>query len=107
VEEVKHTWLGNCSLFLHHGDKIKNVKRLHEVATSKFAKEWGVSESRYLITAHLHHEKSLSFGGLTHYQLQSPSKPSSYDKDYGFDTSEEGVMLFEFDKYKRKTIYYL
>jgi len=107
IEEVKHTWLGNCSLFLHHGDKIKNVKRLHEVVTTKFAKEWGESTSRYLITAHLHHEKSLAFGGLTHYQIQSPSKPSSFDKNYGFDVSEEGVMLFEFNKQKRKAIYYL
>lgn len=107
VVEVKHTWLGKHSLFMHHGDKIKNIKRLLEVAVSKYAKEWGESQSRYLFTAHLHHEKSLSFGGLTHYQLQSPSKPSTYDEQYGYDTSESGVMLYEFDKYKRKAIYYL
>jgi len=107
LTEVKHTWLGKHSLFLHHGDKVKNIKRLHEVATSKYAKEWGESQSRYLFTAHLHHEKSLSFGGLTHYQLQSPSKPSTYDEQYGFDTSESGVTVYEFDKTKRRAIYYL
>ena len=107
LTEVKHTWLGTHSLFLHHGDKIKNIKRLHEVVTSKYAKEWGSSQSRYLFTAHLHHEKALSFGGMTHYQLQSPSKPSTYDETYGFDTSESGLTLYEFDKQKRRAIYYL
>lgn len=107
VEEVKHTWIGGHSLFLHHGDKIKKLSRLHEVAVSKYGKEWGESKSRYVITGHLHHERSLSSGGWTHYQLQSPSKPSTFDKQYGFNTSEEGNMVFEFDKYKRRAIYYL
>ena len=106
-DEYKHARLGPHSIFLHHGDKIKNPERLHQVITAKFSKEWGESQSRYLITGHFHHEKSLSFAGLTWYQLQSPSKPSSYDSTYGYDISESGQMLFEFTKYKRSAIFFV
>lgn len=106
-DEYKHARLGPHSIFLHHGDKIKNPEKLHQVITAKFSKEWGESQSRYLITGHFHHEKSLSFAGLTWYQLQSPSKPSSYDSTFGYDISESGQMLFEFTKYKRSAIYFV
>lgn len=107
LDEFKHAWLGNHSIFMHHGDKVKNANKLVEIMVSHFGKEWGESKSRYLITGHFHHEKSLSFAGLTWYQLQSPSKHSSYDKAYGYDTSESGQMLFEFTETKRSAIYYV
>ena len=94
-------------IFMHHGDKVKSPNKLFEIMVSHFGEEWGKSQSRYLITGHFHHEKSLSFAGLTWYQLQSPSKHSSYDKTYGYDTSESGQMLFEFSEYKRSAIYYV
>ena len=50
--EYKHARLGPHSIFLHHGDKIKNPEKLHQVITAKFSKEWGESQSRYLITGH-------------------------------------------------------
>lgn len=37
------------TVFMHHGDK-RNNKPLLEVMVSKYAKEWGESQSRYLIT---------------------------------------------------------
>lgn len=92
---------------MHHGDKVKSPNKLFEIMVSHFGEEWGKSQSRYLITGHFHHEKSLSFAGLTWYQLQSPSKHSSYDKTFGYDTSESGQMLFEFNEYKRSAIYYV
>lgn len=107
VDHFKHVWLGEHSIFLHHGDRRRVTNKLVEVIVSKFAKEWGESKSRYLITGHLHHEKSLSNSGLTHYQVSSPSKSSSYERDNGFNTSESGLMLFEFDDVKRRAIYYL
>ena len=107
LDEFKHAWLGTHSIFMHHGDKVKNPTKLHQIMTAHFAKEWGESQSRYLITGHLHHEKSLSFAGVTWYQLQSPSKHSSYDKTNGFDTSETGQMLFEFSETKRSAVYYV
>lgn len=107
VTQYKHTWLGGHSIFLHHGDQVKNPKRLHEIITSMYAKEWGESSSRYLITGHFHHEKSLSFGGLTHYQVQAPTRLSSYDERKGYIDSEEGQMVFVFDKDKRRIIYYV
>lgn len=107
LDEFKHAWLGNHSIFMHHGDKVKNANKLVEIMVAHFGKEWGESKSRYLITGHFHHEKSLSFAGLTWYQLQSPSKHSSYDKTYGYDTSESGQMLFEFSETKRSAIYYM
>lgn len=107
LDEFKHAWLGTHSIFMHHGDKVKNPTKLHGIMTTHFAKEWGESQSRYLITGHLHHEKSLSFAGVTWYQLQSPSKHSSYDKTNGFDTSETGQMLFEFSETKRSAVYYV
>lgn len=107
IDHFKHSWLGEHSIFLHHGDKRKASAKLLEVIVSKFAKEWGESKSRYLITGHLHHEKSLSNAGLTHYQVSSPSKNTNYEKDNGFNTSESGQMLFEFDDVKRRAIYYL
>ena len=107
LDEFKHAWLGTHSIFMHHGDKVKNPTKLHGIMTTHFAKEWGESQSRYLITGHLHHEKSLSFAGVTWYQLQSPSKHSSYDKTNGFDTSETGQMLFEFSEIKRSAVYYV
>lgn len=107
LDEFKHAWLGNHSIFMHHGDKVENANKLVEIMVSHFGKEWGESKSRYLITGHFHHEKSLSFAGLTWYQLQSPSKHSSYDKTYGYDTSESGQMLFEFTETKRSAIYYV
>lgn len=107
LEEFKHAWLGTHSIFMHHGDKVKNPTKLHQIMTAHFAKEWGESQSRYLITGHFHHEKSLSFAGVTWYQLQSPSKHSSYDKTNGFDTSESGQMLFEFSETKRSAVYYV
>ena len=107
LEEFKHAWLGTHSIFMHHGDKVKNPTKLHQIMTAQFAKEWGESQSRYLITGHFHHEKSLSFAGVTWYQLQSPSKHSSYDKTNGFDTSESGQMLFEFSETKRSAVYYV
>lgn len=87
--------------------KVRHTERYKEMVVAHFGKEWGESKSRYLITGHFHHEKSLSFAGLTWYQLQSPSKHSSYDKTYGYDTSESGQMLFEFSETKRSAIYYM
>lgn len=107
IEEFKHVWLGQHSIFLHHGDKVKSPTKLHQIMVSKFRKEWGESKSCYLITGHLHHEKSLSFAGVTWYQLQSPSKSTKYEEDNGFDTSESGQMLFEFTEHKRSAIYYV
>ena len=107
VDDFKHAWLGNHSIFMHHGDKVKNPKRLLEIIVSKFAKEWGESQSRYLMTGHFHHEKALSFAGMTHYQVMSPSKQSSYDKQMGYVDSETGLMLFTFDEEKRRRVDYL
>lgn len=107
LNEFKHAWLGMHSIFMHHGDKVKNPNKLVEIMVSHFGKEWGESQSRYLITGHFHHEKSLSFAGLTWYQLQSPSKHSSYDNMYGYNTTESGQMLFEFTETKRSAIYYI
>ena len=107
IEEYKHTWLGQHSIFLHHGDKRNSSQKLLEVLVGKYAKEWGNSKARYLFTGHYHHEKGLNIAGLTHYQLMSPSKPSSYDKAKGFVTSEVGLQVFEFDEEKRRAIYYL
>ena len=107
VDDFKHAWLGKHSIFMHHGDKVKNPKRLLEIVVSKFAKEWGESQSRYLMTGHFHHEKSLSFAGMTHYQVMSPSKQSSYDKQMGYVDSEAGLMLFTFDEEKRRRVDYL
>ena len=92
---------------MHHGDKRKASNKIIEVIVSEYAKEWGQAESRYLVTGHLHFEKSLSNAGITHYQVMSPSKPSSYDKRMGYLTSEDGLMLIEFDDVKRSAIYYL
>lgn len=107
IDHFKQSWLGEHSIFMHHGDKRKASAKLLEVIVSKFSKEWGESKSRYLITGHLHHEKSLSNAGLTHYQVSSPSKNTQYEKNSGFITSEQGLMLFEFDDVKRRAIYYL
>lgn len=107
IEEYKHTWLGEHSIFSHHGNIRKTTPRLLDVIVAKYAKEWGESQSRYLITGHFHHEKSLSTAGMTHYQVMSPSKSSSYDKKQGFVTSETGVMCLEFDDVRRTAIYYL
>lgn len=107
VDDFKHAWLGKHSIFMHHGDKVRNPKRLLEIVVSKFAKEWGESQSRYLMTGHFHHEKSLSFAGMTHYQVMSPSRPSSYDKRMGYVDSESGLMLFTFDEEKRRRVDYL
>lgn len=105
--DFKHSWLGPHSIFMHHGDKRSDPRKLLEVFISRYAKEWGESNSRYLITGHLHHEKSLSVAGMTHYQVMSPSKASSFEIKNGFNTSEDGMMLFEFDDVKRRKIYYL
>lgn len=107
IEEYKHAWLGNHSIFVHHGNNRKTTASLLDVIVTKYAKQWGDSASRYLFTGHFHHERSLSTAGLTHYQVQSPSKASSYDKRKGFITSETGAMLFEFNKQKRSAIHYL
>lgn len=107
VDEVKCSLLGKNAIFLHHGDKLKNAKRLLGVCITNFAYQWGISTNRYLITGHFHHEKSLSESGMTHYQVQSPSKASTYDKRYGYITSEEGQMVFFFNEYKRTEIKYL
>lgn len=107
TDEYKHVWLGKHSIFLHHGDKIKSFNRLLSVLVSEYAKEWGESQSRYLITGHYHHEKSLSNSGITHYQMMSPSKRTRYDRENGYTSSEDGLMVLEFDKVKRRAIYYL
>ena len=107
ITEFKHAWLNNHAIFMHHGDKRKASNKIIEVIVSEYAKEWGQAESRYLVTGHLHHERTLSNAGITHYQVMSPSKPSSYDKRMGYVTSEDGLMLLEFDDVKRSAIYYL
>lgn len=107
IDHFKHAWLGEHSIFLHHGDKRRTSTKLLEVIVSKFSSEWGESKSRYLITGHFHHEKSLSNAGVTHYQVSSPSKNTDYEKNNGYITSENGLMIFEFDDVKRRAIYYL
>ena len=107
IKEYKHTWLGEHSIFSHHGNIRKTTNRLLDVIVSEFAQEWGQSQSRYLITGHFHHEKSLSTAGMTHYQVMSPSKQSSYDKQMGYVDSESGLMLFTFDEEKRRRVDYL
>lgn len=107
IKQFKHAWLNNHAIFLHHGDKRKASNKITEVIVSEYAKEWGQADSRYLITGHLHFEKSLSNSGITHYQVMSPSKSSDYDKQQGYVTSERGLMLLEFNKYKRTAIYYI
>lgn len=107
VEEYKHSWLGTHSIFSHHGDKRATSSKLLEVLVSKYAKEWGNSQSRYLITGHRHHETSLSNAGMTHYQVMSPSKSTEYEERSGYISSEKGMQIFEFDEIKRKAVYYL
>lgn len=107
INEYKHSWLGKHSIFMHHGDKRKNSQKLLEVMVSMYAKEWGESKSRYLITGHFHHEKTFSNAGMTHYQVMSPSKSTEYEERYGYISSESGLMLFEFNEDKRKAVYYL
>lgn len=107
LEEYKCTYLGPHAIFTHHGDKRTTSQKLLEVIVGKYAIEWGQAKSRYLFTGHLHHEKTLDIAGMTHYQLMSPSKPSSYDKAKGYTTSETGLQVFEFDEDKRKAVYYL
>lgn len=107
IEDYKYAWLGEHSIFLHHGDKRKKTNQLLDIIVSEFGKQWGESKSRYLITGHLHHESTLSTAGLTHYQVQSPKDTSDYERRYGYTTSERGLMLFEFDDIKRRAIYYL
>ena len=107
IDHFKHAWLGEHSIFMHHGDKRRTNAKILEVLVSKFAKEWGESKSRYLITGHFHFEKSLSNAGLTHYQVSTPSKNTNYEKNNGYISSESGLMVFEFDDVKRRAIYYL
>lgn len=105
-ETLKHTWVGEHSVFLHHGDKITD-RRLLGAITGKFPKEWGEGKQRYLITGHKHHEKSLDLAGITHYQVSTPSKATQYEDDYGYSGAEQVQMLFRFDDEKRDAIYYL
>lgn len=107
IDEYKCHWLGNNIVLGHHGDKRRKLTDLKDIFTTYFAKEWGQASSRYIFTGHLHHETSISKGGVTHYQVQSPSKASTYDKTYGFNTSEEGSQIFVFNKNKRKHVIYL
>lgn len=106
AETLKHTYLGTHSIYLHHGDKIAE-RRLQHAITGKFPKEWGEAKERYLITGHLHYEKTADIGGITSYQVSSPSKASQYEKDYGFNGAEQVQMVFEFNDERRTAIYYL
>lgn len=106
LDEIKLLTYGKNALYFHHGDKIKPNKLVSTIVAN-FAASWGDAESRYIFTGHLHHEKSLADSGAVWYQLSSPSKNSSYEKDYGFNTSPAEQMIFEFDKDKRIGIYYL
>ena len=106
LEEFKHAWLGKHSIFAHHGDKIKGNKVL-EIATGKYAKEWGSSQSRYYFSGHFHHENSIPRSVMQCYQVLSPSKASTHDKKNGFDIGERGIMLFVFDEEKRSNVIYV
>lgn len=107
IKEFKCTMLGKNAILQHHSDKVKAFSKLVSVFYANYGYEMGSASNRYLFTGHFHHEKSLSDAGITHYQVQSPSKHTSYEKDFGFNTSESGQMIFEFDENKRKGIYYL
>ena len=107
LDEYKHNWLGPHAIFTHHGDKRNKTQQLLEIIVSNYTEEWGKAKSRYLITGHFHHEKSLSTAGLTHYQAMSPSQSTSYERKNGFTTSERGLMLFEFNDVKRKKIIFI
>ena len=107
IQEFKCTMLGKNAILQHHADKVKAFNKLVSVFYSNYGYEMGTASNRYLFTGHFHHEKSLSDAGITHYQVQSPSKHTSYEKDYGFNTSESGQMVFVFDEDKRKGIFYL
>lgn len=107
VEEYKAVQIDRLLLISHHGDKIKNFNKLLGVTVSQFGHLWSKATGRYMFTGHFHHEKSLSEAGITHYQLQSPSRPSTYDEKYGYITSEVGLQVFEFDQIQRRAIYYL
>lgn len=107
IKEFKCTMLGKNAILQHHADKVKAFNKLVSVFYANYGYEMGSASNRYLFTGHFHHEKSLSDAGITHYQVQSPSKHTSYEKDFGFNTSESGQMIFEFDENKRKGIYYL
>ncbi len=107
IKEFKCTMLGKNAILQHHSDKVKAFSKLVSVFYANYGFEMGSANNRYLFTGHFHHEKSLSDAGITHYQVQSPSKHTNYEKDFGFNTSESGQMIFEFDENKRKGIYYL
>ena len=107
MDEMKHDWLGGHSIFSHHGDKYKKLEKVYEVITGKFPKEWGESISRYYVTGHLHTEYALVKSLLHAYRVMSPSKATTYDKKGGWDMTESGMMLFEFDDIKRRHVHYL
>lgn len=106
-DQLKHDWLGTHSIYSHHGDVYKNMNKVFEVITGKYPKEWGESTSRYYISGHLHNENAVSKSILQSYRMMSPSKSNGYEQKHGWDVTEKGIMLFEFDDDKRSVIYYL
>lgn len=104
--ETKTFTLGGNYIAVHHGDKA-TPKRIVSSLIAKDISKMSACTSRYLVTGHLHNEKTISDFGFTHYQVSSPSKPSKYEKDLSFDSSESNQMIFEFDEHKRSAIYYL
>ena len=101
LKELKVSQFYNVSLFMHHGDKIRQNKLISNIV-SNYSSIWGRTTSRYIFTGHFHHEKSLADSGAVWYQLSSPSEHSKYDKDYGFATAPSEQMVFEFDSHKRR-----
>ena len=105
-DELKRSVFGYNELYFHHGDK-QNIERMTNKILTYHNLKNQKALNRYCFTGHFHHELTKIKNGITFYQVQSPSKNSEYEKKYGFDYSEQGQMLFEFDEFKRVSIHYI
>ena len=79
--------MGKLFLVAHHGDGIP-VKEMAQHIPHKFRREWGAADHHFLFTAHRHHSRADTFGGLHWRQLPAVCGLDQHAHQIGYaDTS--------------------
>ena len=97
---------GKCFFGVHHGHTCKPDKLPLVMATDK-ALEWGMSEHRYWLTGHIHHDTRKEYSGCTVESFRTLAGKDGYAYSGGYRAGQDSKALVihkDYGEVERHTI---
>ena len=99
---------GKNAIMITHGDsKQATAKNLAHIFPITFPEEFANAGVREVHSGHLHHEAEADIYGVMVRRLSSGGKTDDWSDKEDFVGSHRRFMVFEWDKYKLKSIHYI